>query len=154
MKKFLILVLVVVLSLFTFTTTAFAKTPCAEDYRKTQSIKLKVADNLKVTTTSDSIVKLKKGDTVKGYRFYRNLVYVKLSSGKYAYIHRKHLRTVCGRKIPKLPKTVTLKRDFMLEGEVLPCGTKLKVQYYAFSDKGFLMAYCYEGFISTKYLKK
>ena len=155
MKKLFVTALVVILSMVFFTSTALAaQVPSAESYRTTKSVTLKVVKDLNVNTTNGTHVKLHKGDAVRGYKFYSDKVYVKLSSGNYAYITSKNLRTTQGSKIPKLPKTVTLKTKFQLEGNVLQSGAKLKVQYYAFSDKGSLMAYCYEGFVPVKYLKK
>ena len=154
MKKFVI-ALVIVLSMFLFASTALAaNVPSAKDYRETKSVTLKIATGAKVKTVNGTYVSLHKGDKVKGYRFYNSKVYAKLSNGKYAYISNKYLRTSAGCKLPKFPKSVKLKTKFKLEGEVLSKGTKLSVQYYAFSKKGFLMAYCYEGFVPTKYLKK
>lgn len=154
-KKVFVLTLVVVLFVSLMGTTALAaKIPSAEDYRKTRSIKLKVAENIRVIASDGNWVKLRRGTTVKGYRFSENLAYVKLPNGQYSVMSTHSLRTVCGKKIPKLPTKVELKRSFRLEGEVLEPGTVLDVQFYAFHSKGFLMAYCYEGYIPTKYLNK
>ena len=145
---------IVVILLTLFASTALAGVPSAESHRMTKSITLKVVTDMNVKTTKGSYVKLHNGDTLSGHKFYSNKVYVKLPSGNYAYVASKNLRTSKGSKIPKLPKNVTLNNKFKLEGEILPSGTKLKVQYYAFSDRGSLMAYCYEGFVPVKYLKK
>lgn len=152
MKKVCILVLATLLVLSIFS-TAFAKVPSAEDFRKTKSIELKVAKTITVKTTCGTRVKLKKGTSVRGGKFALGEAYIKLPCGKFAYVSTKYLRTKKGCKIPKLPTEVRLTEKFRLEGEVLPAGIVLYPQYYAFSNKGFLMAFCVEGYVPVKYLE-
>lgn len=156
MKKRISIVVLIALMMSIFVPTAFAKTPCAEDYRKTKSIELKVAKTIKVKTTCGDRVTLKKGTSVRGGKFGLGEVYIKLPCGKCAYVSAKYLRTKGGCKIPKLPTEVRLTTKFKLEGEVLPAGTVLYPQYYAFSisNKGGLMAFCYEGYVPVKFLEK
>ena len=120
-------------------------------------VTVKVAKTIKVTALNGKTGTLKKGAKVQAIRFFptKNGAKAQIKVGKYeCYVWAKDLRKTNGQKIPTLPRKVSLKKAYHLNGEKLSKGQILNVESYFFNKSGTFCADVHEGYIPVSLLNK
>ena len=124
----------------------------AESSVEEETVILIVKSDTKVTINGKKI-KLKKGTEVESKYFYSDgKAQIVLADGQICKVATKYLKTIEGKSVPKMAKSVKLKEEMIIGGKLIKAGKKIKVNYYVFSD-GELYACTNNEYINTKYIK-